>query len=112
MELIHFLFNVFLRLRQKITVNNIFFYISSQDSEEANARKRRALESRAKILAEMSKRQNKFSHVHERELKEIEKEEKQKHKQTEKHKDDEEKSESKTVAVGLAKTTPRWKDKL
>ncbi len=36
----------------------------SQESDEANARKRRALESRAKILAEMSKRQNKFSTVH------------------------------------------------
>jgi hypothetical protein len=48
----------------------------AQEAEEASARKRRALESRAKMLAEMSKRQNKFSHAHERELKEIDKEEK------------------------------------
>lgn len=34
-----------------------FYLLRSNDAEEANARKRRALESRAKILAEMSKRQ-------------------------------------------------------
>ena len=62
-------------------------------------------------MAEMSKRQTKFSSAHHRELKEIDKEEK-KHQQQKSPSDHDATPESKTVAVGVGKTTPRWRDKM
>lgn len=96
---------------QKVTdVHMVSAGSNSSESDEANARKRRALESRARLLADMSKKQNKFSNLHAKELKEIDSEDVR---QNPKQNHDQALSRNlKCIAVGHEKSTPNWIDKL